>query len=109
MYLFSRAILDADNLPLFIDIIDSSSFPILAFIQHLILRFMDRSLDDALLEKIHYCPNLRGIEVRISDLGLGGDIGDVYQSLETHLPLWASLTFTIPFQSHPLGFPARRT
>jgi hypothetical protein len=82
--------LDTDNLPLFIDIIDSSSFPILSFIRHLILRFMDRSLDDALLEKIHYCPNLRSIEVRIFDLGLGGDIGDVYQSLETHLPLWAS-------------------
>ncbi|KAJ7877646.1 hypothetical protein B0H13DRAFT_1535416, partial [Mycena leptocephala] len=36
-HLFSRIILDADNLPLFIDIVDTSSLPILSFVRHLTL------------------------------------------------------------------------
>ncbi|KAJ7921315.1 hypothetical protein B0H13DRAFT_1866698 [Mycena leptocephala] len=86
-HLFSRVILDKDNLSLFIDIIDSSSSPILSFIQHLTLRFAGRCLEDALLDKIHHCPNIRGIEACISVVN-ADEIDNFYQSLQ--IPFWAN-------------------
>jgi hypothetical protein len=95
-HLFSRVILDKDNLSLFIDIIDSSSSPILSFIQHLTLRFAGRCLEDALLDKIHHCPNIRGIEACISVVNVD-EIDNFYQSLQIHLPFWAN---NAPLLSH---------
>ncbi|KAJ6568989.1 hypothetical protein B0H19DRAFT_689802 [Mycena capillaripes] len=88
LHLFTRVILDADNLLPFIDIINSSSSPILSSIRHLTLRFAGRSLDDALLEKIHQCPNLERLEVSTSEIK--PEMGEFFQSLQINLPSWAS-------------------
>ncbi|KAF8152853.1 hypothetical protein K438DRAFT_1863947, partial [Mycena galopus ATCC 62051] len=95
-HLFSRVVLDAKNLPSFIDIIDANSLPsksihILSFIQHLQLRFAGRPLDAVLLDRIHDCPNLIGIEIWISDMSPNPENNiQFYRSLQTHLPLLAS-------------------
>ncbi|KAJ7939200.1 hypothetical protein B0H13DRAFT_2300952 [Mycena leptocephala] len=87
-HVFSRIILDADNLPLFIDIVDSSSLPILSFVQHLTLSYI-RPLDDALLAKTYCCPNLKGVDARLSD-PVDGAIDQFYPSLKVHIPFWAA-------------------
>ncbi|KAJ7250168.1 hypothetical protein B0H12DRAFT_1219766 [Mycena haematopus] len=90
-HLFSQVALDADNLRSFVDIIDSSSLPILSFIQHFQLRFMGKPLDEALLDQIHGCPNLTSIEIWISKMALNpDDNAGFYRSLQAHLPLLAS-------------------
>jgi hypothetical protein len=92
-HLFSRVILDADNLPPFIDLVDSSSSPILSFIRHLTLRFVRKPLSDELLSRIHCCPNLTGVEACIVELppprGEDG-LPQFYRALLNHLPRWAS-------------------
>ncbi|KAF7340456.1 hypothetical protein MVEN_01965800 [Mycena venus] len=89
LHLFARVTVDPNNLPLFIDVIASSSFPILSFIQHLGLHFVRRPLDNVLLSKIHCCPNLARIEVSIWENNTLG-IKTFYRSLQIHLPFWAS-------------------
>ncbi|KAJ7864229.1 hypothetical protein B0H14DRAFT_3862595 [Mycena olivaceomarginata] len=112
-HLFSRVTLDADNLASFIEIIDCNSLPMLSFIQQLKLRFAGRPLDGALLDRIHGCPNLTGIEIWISEMSRNlEDNTQFYRTLQTHLPLLASNAtslsrFDFRLPSHPLvGIPA---
>ncbi|KAJ7877631.1 hypothetical protein B0H13DRAFT_1631617 [Mycena leptocephala] len=72
-HLFSRIILDANNLALFTSIVDSSPSPILVFFRHLTLRFIRRSLDDGLLAKTPHCHPIFGVSKFVS-LGMSSAI-----------------------------------
>ncbi|KAJ6459648.1 hypothetical protein C8R45DRAFT_1030620 [Mycena sanguinolenta] len=90
-HLFSRVTLGAPNLRSFVDIIDSTSLPILSYIQHLTFRFAGKPLEPALLGRIHDCLNLTGIEIWISEMALNrADNEQFYTVLQAHLPLLAS-------------------
>ncbi|KAJ6531662.1 hypothetical protein DFH09DRAFT_1370479 [Mycena vulgaris] len=93
-HLFSRVAIDADNLPLFIDIVDTSLLPILSFIRDLQLRFRASRppLDDVLLTRMHRCPNLTRIEAKIVTCESGERVllQELPPSLHTHLPFWSS-------------------
>ncbi|KAJ7691300.1 hypothetical protein B0H17DRAFT_565256 [Mycena rosella] len=87
-HLFSQLHLREYDLHSFVNVVDASSLPILDFIRHLTLNF-DRSMfDDALLTRIHRCPNLTRVEAKLYDgLRVTESAG---HCLFTHLPLWAS-------------------
>ncbi|KAJ7474046.1 hypothetical protein FB451DRAFT_1558302 [Mycena latifolia] len=66
-HLFSKVSLNPDSLRSFVDLIDSSSFPILSFIRHLTLEH-DTDLFDTThwaldWARLHPCPNLNRIEI----------------------------------------------
>ncbi|KAJ7649412.1 hypothetical protein DFH06DRAFT_553533 [Mycena polygramma] len=111
-HLFSRVTLDAADLPWFVRIIDSNSIPILSYILHLTLRFAGRQMDDALLTRLHGCPNLTSVEVSISSMSHDTtNNAQFFRALQKHLPLLASnpasfSRFNFRLPSHPLeGIP----
>jgi hypothetical protein len=63
--LFRTICLTASNLRSFVDIINTSHHPILSFVQHLELQYLDRPLKPGLLVMVHHCPNLTGIVIQI--------------------------------------------
>ncbi|KAJ7083863.1 hypothetical protein C8R44DRAFT_894307 [Mycena epipterygia] len=86
-HLFFRVYLDAENLCGFINLVDMSTLPILAFIQHLKLCFA--SFDKADLARIHACPHLTDIQI-CSEKVVGRDRAavdwfDSHEFLQTHL------------------------
>ncbi|KAJ7083530.1 hypothetical protein C8R44DRAFT_53531 [Mycena epipterygia] len=92
-HLFSDVSLDIENLPGFIDLIDTSTLPILGFVQYLHLFFA--SLDEADLTRLHNCPHphLTWIELCRSNV-VGGDLLprvdwlESPEALQAHLRAW---------------------
>ncbi|KAJ7111290.1 hypothetical protein C8R44DRAFT_985472 [Mycena epipterygia] len=106
-HLFSNVSLDPENLPGFIDLIDTSSLPILVFIKHLKLCFA--SFDGTDLARLHDCPHLSEIVIYSSKVVDGNrsavDWLDSHESLQTHLLAWS--TNSVSLSHLELEFPAR--
>ncbi|KAJ7083867.1 hypothetical protein C8R44DRAFT_894310 [Mycena epipterygia] len=106
-HLFSKVYLDAENLCGFTNLVDTSSFPILAFIQHLRLTFT--SFDGADLARLHDCPHLTFVQI-CSQKGVGPnrlelDWLDSHESLQTHFRAWDANSVSITHLV--LDFPRR--
>ncbi|KAJ7474079.1 hypothetical protein FB451DRAFT_1247803 [Mycena latifolia] len=85
-YLFSSVSVNGKNLHSFVDLVDSSASPILAFIRHLTLEYGIDSLDAAHLARLHPCPNLTSIGIV-----WGPDNGKWQEdeaALEIHMRSW---------------------
>ncbi|KAJ7621816.1 hypothetical protein B0H17DRAFT_1188385 [Mycena rosella] len=86
-HLFSTVLLTTENLRAFIDLVESSSLPILSFIRHLKLQYNGSPLDNTLLARAHLCPNLTRIRILIT--GHSDNARWLAnQSLHSHLRSW---------------------
>ncbi|KAJ7621811.1 hypothetical protein B0H17DRAFT_1151729 [Mycena rosella] len=94
--LFSKVLLITENLRSFIDLVESSSLPILSFIRHLELRYNGNPVDNALLARAQLCPNLTRIRILIT-----GHSHNVHwltkQSLHSHLHHGARIRLPFAF------------
>ncbi|KAJ7861051.1 hypothetical protein B0H13DRAFT_2073157, partial [Mycena leptocephala] len=84
-HLFSRVSVNTRNLQSFVDVVESSSSPILTFIQH--LKFEYGILDTEALARLHPCPNLASIHIAWGPYK-EGTWPDAYTALKTNLRSW---------------------
>ncbi|KAJ7110528.1 hypothetical protein C8R44DRAFT_883666 [Mycena epipterygia] len=113
-HVFSIVPLDTENRGAFVNLVDTSSLPILSFIRHLALLYHDSPLHAGHLDRLHDCPNLASITIRTVDIG-GRNLSAVdwlasRESLQTHLRAWSAkslslsnLELFIPSMDLPLG------
>ncbi|KAJ7611224.1 hypothetical protein FB45DRAFT_1065910 [Roridomyces roridus] len=89
--LFTALTVHAQSLPHIVDIVDTSSFPILSFVRELTLTVVPALLDDALLARLHPCPNLRTIRITGTErhVGIDPSITTELDALQPHLRSWA--------------------
>ncbi|KAJ7133304.1 hypothetical protein C8R44DRAFT_772154 [Mycena epipterygia] len=90
---FSTVILEAKTLPSFVDLLDTSSLPILPLIRHLKLYCDGGHWDRSNLARLHPCPNLITFEIRIM-WSMDRDCMALdwlsHESLHTHLRSWSA-------------------
>ncbi|KAJ7110523.1 hypothetical protein C8R44DRAFT_883660 [Mycena epipterygia] len=107
-HLFSIVPLDTKNLGAFVNLVDTSSLPILSFVRHLALFYHDSPLHADHLARLHDCPNLTRITIRTMDVG-GRNLPTVdwlasHESLQTHLRAWSAKSLSL--SSLELGLPS---
>lgn len=89
-HLFSRVILTAQNLTSFVDLIDSSSLPLLPFVRYLKLEYAGVALDVVYLSRLHRCPNLTSIAIEILEYTTSPtEWLDWDELLQTHIRSWS--------------------
>ncbi|KAF7345700.1 hypothetical protein MVEN_01590000 [Mycena venus] len=91
-HLFSTVTLTAEKLASFVDIVDTSSIPILPLVRFLKLLYSGRPLDTLHLARLHLCPNLTAIEIEIKDSrgSSGMDWLRSEELLQTHIRSWSA-------------------
>lgn len=87
-HLFSRVSLNAQNLGAFINLVETSSLPILSFVRNLELEYHGTSLDATLLTRLHRCPNLVRIYLHVLDPTGDGAVWINSHALYHHLRSW---------------------
>ncbi|KAJ7611260.1 hypothetical protein FB45DRAFT_1065933 [Roridomyces roridus] len=99
--LFARVplTLRAQSLSRVVDIVNTSSFPILSHIRGLLLFIAPDALDENLLAQLHPCPNLRSIrivgvddqlEINVADQSIvDSPISQQLDAVQPHLRAWA--------------------
>ncbi|KAJ7474044.1 hypothetical protein FB451DRAFT_1247708 [Mycena latifolia] len=87
-HLFSQVSLNAKNLGSFVDLVESSSLPILSFIRHLELEYCGSPLETILLGRLHRCPSLTRIDIRVVDASEAAVWLNSFSALHTHLQSW---------------------
>jgi hypothetical protein len=92
-HLFSKVSLTATTLASFVDLVESSSFPILSCIQHLELEHTSSVPDTKLLARLHNCPNLTHIGLYVTTAAAAVWLAS-HDALHSHLRAWGHHSLT---------------